>query len=205
MLRLNPMNLQASGTRSVIGAIAERPVSRGLDEGDMSPPAFFNCYKYCRRRQLATTPDYPQIRCSSPPDVCPPPLLIVRSNARRCSDTFGRDQSSRDSWASKFAVPLADARQKVGRIADCIAVAYGRFRLCHIPCPAENRPFRARSWHVFYLAFLFGSLIFEVFAISTVRHGKKLAVFAAKAADCRHCSIEDLVLQPRSGGKRYWT
>ena len=47
-------NLHAPGTRSVIGAIAERPVSRGLDEGDMNPPAFFNCYKYCRRRQLAT-------------------------------------------------------------------------------------------------------------------------------------------------------
>lgn len=36
--------------------------------------------------------------------------------------------------------------------------------MCHTLKAAENRPSRARSWHGFYLAFLFGSLIFDVFA-----------------------------------------
>lgn len=41
-------------------------------------------------------------------------------------------------------------------------------QFCDVPYaqPAENPPSRARSWNGSYLAILFGSLIFEVFAIS---------------------------------------
>lgn len=38
---------------------------------------------------------------------------------------------------------------------------YGISAPCHTLKAAQNRPFRARSRHGFYLAFLFGSLIFN--------------------------------------------
>jgi hypothetical protein len=42
---------------------------------------------------------------------------------------------------------------------------YGIFAPCHTLKAAENRPSRVPSWHGFYLALIFGSLIFEESAI----------------------------------------
>lgn len=59
VLRLNPMNLHASGTRMVIGATVGRSAS-SVDRGDITPPAYYSRNENGRAaRARRATPNYP--------------------------------------------------------------------------------------------------------------------------------------------------
>lgn len=75
----------------------------------------------------------------------------------RCSTTSGPAHLRAGSSASKAAAPNINAIRITSRTAGRSTVACGRFERCHTRNVVENRPYRARSWHGFYLAVLFDS------------------------------------------------
>ena len=146
------MNLQASGIRMAIG-VAECVASTVSDWGDMkSPDLDGSGESSCMSGARDASPDYPEVVRPSLADVSTPSLLIVRSNVCPLLRHI-RTSPAGDGYAG-FRVhrAISSARQKHGGIAGIRAVASGRFRRCHTPRAAKNRPSCAQSWHGFYLA-----------------------------------------------------